>query len=368
MRWLPVAGCRLRRVIPSVERGIWAAGGTMSSSTYTQPFPQIPRSTLGMTTLESRPLGWKAAVHGVFLLAMVAVSASAQSYQPIPAARVADDAKAIDRVAEMSRKDLPVAVLRRIINEDIDLLRGKRSDGTYQYARYDRMESGRFSDSFSIQPADSDRLVQVDIHGQFVYRVILEVPTRRLLVTKNRRLWIDHIDIEYIPEGASATKTQSVKVETWLEPGQSKPIDFAEIARQATVRVFARADKATGYGNLAVTLVEARVFDNPDSPYADAVSSAKAIVRGLDHSDISSIRSMAQRMVVDLRPSEGAPVVRSIDIIAKPVSEPSVTPAPAMPSDVYTELQAIEDLMTGTDAERRQGLDRLHQLLRRLRK
>jgi hypothetical protein len=35
--------------------------------------------------------------------------------------------------------------------------------------------------------------------------------------------------------------------------------------------------------------------------------------------------------------------------------------------DVYAELQSIEDLMTGSDAEKRQGLDRLHQLLRRLR-
>ena len=33
-----------------------------------------------------------------------------------------------------------------------------------------------------------------------------------------------------------------------------------------------------------------------------------------------------------------------------------------------TELQAIEDLLTGTEAERRQGVDRLHQLVRRLRR
>ena len=36
-------------------------------------------------------------------------------------------------------------------------------------------------------------------------------------------------------------------------------------------------------------------------------------------------------------------------------------------SDTLAELQAIEDLLTGTEVERRQGLDRLHQLLRRLR-
>jgi len=41
-----------------------------------------------------------------------------------------------------------------------------------------------------------------------------------------------------------------------------------------------------------------------------------------------------------------------------------MTPAP----DIAAELQSIEDLLTGTEAERRQGLDKLHQLLRRLRR
>jgi hypothetical protein len=35
--------------------------------------------------------------------------------------------------------------------------------------------------------------------------------------------------------------------------------------------------------------------------------------------------------------------------------------------EIYTDLQAIEDLLTGTEAEKRQGLDKLHQLVRKLR-
>ena len=310
----------------------------------------------------------------------IAGAAFAQVPNPsIPIARIADDAKAIDRVAEASRRDLPVSVLRRIIDEDVDLLRGKRADGTYQYASYDRLEASRTDDSFSIDPgsAKDDRLKTAEMRGQFIYRALLELPSRRMLVTKNRKLWIDHVDIEYIPQGSSATKTQSVKVEEWLEPGQSRVIDLAEIARQATVRVFARADKDAGYSNLTITLIQAKIFDNPDSPFADAVASAKAIQRGLERSDVPSIRSMAQRMVVDLRPSEGAPAVRSIDVVARPTATVAATPAPAplpamssqaLPADATAELQEIEDLLTGSEAEKRQGMDRLHQLLRRLRK
>ena len=35
--------------------------------------------------------------------------------------------------------------------------------------------------------------------------------------------------------------------------------------------------------------------------------------------------------------------------------------------ELQTELQLIEDLLTGTDTERREGLDKLHQMIRRIR-
>jgi hypothetical protein len=145
-------------------------------------------------------------------------------------------------------------------------------------------------------------------------------------------------------------------MDAWMEPGQSKNIDFDAIAKQATVRVYARADKESGYGNLVLTLIQARVFDNSDSPYADAVASAKAILRALDHDDIPSIRAMAKRMYNDLQPAAG-PSPKGVEVTAQKDIE----------SEIHTELQAIEDLLTGTEAERRQGLDRLHQLVRKLR-
>ena len=69
---------------------------------------------------------------------------------------------------------------------------------------------------------------------------------------------------------------------------------------------------------------------------------------------------MAQRIVSDLQPMQTAThqVMPTMDVTAPPI---------AASADIQGELQAIEDLMTGTEAERRQGVDRLHQLLRRLR-
>jgi hypothetical protein len=292
---------------------------------------------------------------------MLATAAVAQPAVPI--GRVAEDARVVDRVAELSKRDLPRDLLKRMLDEDVDLLRGKHSDGTYQYASWERLEAGRTEDSFSIQTSAEDKFTKSEVRGDNVYRVVLDMPSRRMIVTRNRPIWIDRVEIDYIPQHSAVTKTQVAKIGAWLQPGDLKPVDIDDIARQATVRVFSRTDPKSGYGNLNVTLIKAKIFDNPDSPYADAVASAKAIERGLDHDDLSSIRAMAQRMAADLQPQ--VPAAHTVDVTAPRVD---VTPSPApVTADLYNELQSIEDLLTGTEAEKREGVDRIHQLLRRLR-
>jgi hypothetical protein len=117
-----------------------------------------------------------------------------------------------------------------------------------------------------------------------------------------------------------------------------------------------------------LTLVEARLFDEPSSPYAESVESAKTILRSIDKDDKGSIRAMAQRISSKLQPSlslsSGNPPAT---IAAIPATSQLEVAAGRSDSETMSELQAIEDLLTGTEAERRQGLDRLHQLLRHLR-
>jgi hypothetical protein len=285
--------------------------------------------------------------------------AAAAATTTVPTAQIALDARVVDRVAEVSKRDLPRDLLRRMIEEDIELLRGKRSDGTYAYATYDRMEAGRKAESYSIE--DAKKSSKLELRGAWIYRLIISSPSRRLLLTHNRHVFIERIEIEYLPAGGSSSKVQTLDVNGWIEPGTSRNVDLEQIARQATARVYVRADPE-GYGNVDLALLEAKIFDNPDSPYTDAVASAKAILRGLENNDVPSIRAMAQRMAGGLQPA--APATASVDVMAPRAEVPPAAPAP----DVAAELQAIEDLLTGTETERRQGLDKLHQLLRRLRR
>lgn len=281
--------------------------------------------------------------------------ATAAATTNVPAAQIALDARVADRVAEVSKRDLPRDLLKRMMENDIELLRGKRSDGSYAYATHDRMEASRQSESFSIE--DAKKSTRLELRGSWIYRLVVSAPSRRMLVTRNRHVFIEKIEIEYLPEGAASSKVQTLDVNGWIEPGTSRNVDLDQIARQATARVYVHADPE-GYGNIELALLEAKIFDNTDSPYADAVNSAKAIVRGVENDDVASIRAMAQRLAHDLEPS--APAASAVEVTA-PRTE---APAP----EVAGELQAIEDLLTGTEVERRQGLDRLHQLLRRLRR
>jgi hypothetical protein len=273
--------------------------------------------------------------------------------------RVGEDAIAIDRVAAASKKDLPRDLLKRIIEEDIDLLRGKRNDGTYEYASFERFDSGRIAQDFSVQYR-KDKMDVLEVKGAFVYRVQVEVPSRRLLVRRNRPVWIERVDLEYLPERGSQSARQSIEVKQWLKPGEFRPVDLPEVARQATVRVVATVEEKSGYGNVEISLIKARIVDNADSPYGDAVASAKAIQRGLENNDVPSIRAMAQRLRHGL---EGGQVGREP---AVPVEMSRPAPVSADPQ-MREELQQIEDLLTGTEPERREGMDRLHQLIRRLR-
>jgi hypothetical protein len=230
------------------------------------------------------------------------------------------------------------------------------------------MEAGRKSDTISVDPERKESVLE--LRDAFAFRLIISVPSRKMLVTKNHRIYIDHVEVESLPQNSSEKKFQTVKLGAWIEPGSAQTIDLDEIGRQAIARVYAHAEGG-GYANVTLTLVEARIFDEPSSPYADAVESAKAILNALKHDDKPSIRAMAQRIASRLQPVSAAG--------AAPIASPPATIA-AIPAtsqmevisgrtdpETLTELQAIEDLLTGSEAERRQGVDRLHQLVRKLR-
>lgn len=287
----------------------------------------------------------------------------------VPVERVATDAQVLDRVAEFSRRDLPTGLLERLVTEDIELLRGRRPDGSYEFASYERFESSRVAADFSAQPR-ADDMQTVELKAANVYRVGLEVPNRRLLIRRNRPVWVERVDVDYVAHGSTQSKQQSFEVKAWLQPGETRSIELPDIARQATVKTVITADPESGYGNIEIALVQARIVDSVTSPYAEAVTAAKAALRAVQGNDATQLRGAAVRMRDALG---GRGPGSSLTVTARP-AEPAPEPAirqgggdRAARVEFQAELQLIEDLLTGSEAERRQGMDRLHQLIRQLR-
>ena len=312
-------------------------------------------------------------------LLLVTISAAAATDRSV-VETVSEDSRVIRRVAQVGGRDMPREVMRKIVQEDIDLLRGKRNDGTYQYAHYEREEADRNEENFRVRKGD--KLTSGQIRGAWVYRLIIEVPNRKLVVAKNRRAYIDRVEIDFQPMEGSARRNEVVPVQEWLVPGDRKEIDIPDIAREAIVKVYARVDEEDkGYSAIDLALLKAKLVDNSDSPYYASVQAAKQLLSSVKNQDAATVRRHAEAMgtSIDARFPLASGTSIAVDAPAPPVTPlPPVTTTTrttttttsleAPPNvEVYMELQAIEDLLTGAEPERREGLDRLHQLIRKMR-
>jgi hypothetical protein len=275
----------------------------------------------------------------------------------VPVEKVRIDTYVVDRVLDASRRSVPSDMLKRVALEDIEMLRGVRADGTYEYAFYDRYEAERHTQSFSIEPRKDDATETVSVTGAFIYKLVIEVPGRRLLVARNRKVWVERVEVDFIAQGQTARASHVIDVKAWLEPGTSRTVELPEIARQMTARVIARADTDAGYGNLVISSVQARIIDDAKSPYAAAVSAAKSLVRAIDGGDTAAMRNHAAAMRSALPAT--AVAGSSMTVVA--------SDAGIERRELQSELETIQDLLTGSDAEKREGLERLHQLVRRVR-
>lgn len=304
---------------------------------------------------------------------LLVTTAAAQAQQTSPAQRVAEDARAVRRIAEASRRDFPSSVIDRIVQEDLDLLRGRQSDGTYQYAHYERVEANRISDRYAVRSSNEADPDVIDVGAETVYRMSISVPNRRLLVARNRRAWIERVELDYTPFGA-VRRSENIEVKKWIAVGESTSVDLPDIAKRVRAKIVARVDEADGGpATIEVGLLQAKLVDNNDSPYFLAVQTLNSLARAADKSDLSSVKTLSAEVVNRLGV---APNV--VAAVATPPPPPPMTrvepPAATTQSleapptiELYMELQAVEDLLTGTEAERREGLDKLHQLVRKLR-
>lgn len=302
----------------------------------------------------------------------------------LPSARAAvnpqlvyDDAKVIRRVVEVTGRSVPRDLIDRIAKQDLEALRGRRLDDTYEFATYEREEASRQTEDFTVGP--KAKASKQHVKADYPYRLVISAPTRRYLVRRNSPVFVERVVLEMSPfEGE--VKYETIDVGEWIQPGTSKSIDLSGIERRASATVFAYVDDKVSVGSLNLALVQAKVVDKPDSPYASSVRNLKLIIDALAREDTSNLNSLANLLIADL--GKRADVSPGVSVSASPArpaqaearppalapAAPDESPLETMPHvEIYMELQSIEDLLTGSEKERREGMDKLHQLIRKIR-
>lgn len=297
-------------------------------------------------------------------LTLTALSFSLNA-QTTAAEQARRDAWALERIADVSRsgRAMPRDVMREIVSESLESLRGAAPDGSYRWARYDRIESERQSDDYSLRPTGVESPDRFESTGELAYGLRIDVPSRRMLVARNRRVFIDRIEVDYRELGAFRD-TQTIEVDRWIEPGDGMEFPLNAITRRATARVIGWADPEER-GNAAVELswLLPTLVDDPASPFASEVGLLKQIRASIDDRDRERAESLSAQLATQL--SQKLEPRSRPDLVVESTA-PSV-PLPISRDELLYELRTLQELMrTGGVSARGTPEERLRELIRRV--
>jgi hypothetical protein len=311
-------------------------------------------------------------VRSLVLVVVAIVSFGVQAHAQANAFLAWEDARAIRRVATVAGKGMPEELLTTMSRSIVESLRGKQPGGTWQWAYYTREEASKAEESFGLKPRKGEENpAPVTLTGTLGYKVRLAVPSRRYLVARNREVEIQRAIVEYTNDKGE-TVTEEFPAGVKLEPGQHTELELKSFAWSPIVRVWAFSDEKLGKkASLSISISEPKLVDNPKSPYFGAVQQAQALPKAIDREDATEVRKLCDSIIATIEGVHPQAAERVNAMITRgEAPAPGAVPAPAaLPSgidkvELNRQLQEIEDLLTGTDAEKSEGMTKLRQLVR----
>ena len=277
--------------------------------------------------------------------------------------RVQRDAWAIERIAQVaeSDRDMPRDLMHSMIDQSLDIMRGASEDGMYRWARYVREEAARDTDRLSLRPTGPDSPDSIESTGDLVYGIRIEVPSRRLLVARNRRAYIDRIEFDFRELGAFR-RQETIQVGAWIEPGDSREFPLPEIARRASVRVIGWGDTdERGSAVVEIVWLHPVLSDDPASPYAGSVTLLKQLRSAVEDRNREQTESIARQLASRIGPSPEAAVRADLVRTEAPQT------LPINRDELLYELRTIDELMrSNTVSPRGTAAERLGDLIRRV--
>lgn len=323
-------------------------------------------------------------VLGILAVLLVSLSAFAQQQSTTePQDNAADkniemlanDLHALARVTGVAEDiNRSRQILLAITDSDIDTLRMPRGDGTYKWASLQREEGGRVRDEKAIEYVYTEKeLRNVLVTGANGYRVEVLVPKKRSTFNANNRVWVRNILVDSTGFDGKITHHE-LPVNAWVNPGDANGVALPEIGKSVKVTAELGVESGNKAAVAEVAIVQAKLVDDPNSPYFPAVkrllqvrelAAAKDINRGaLKNTLDEALLSLPGQL--EKRTAEQAEAARVRKLMAEQGTTTGAINLGDATPDVVNELAEIARLLSGTLQEQTDGRARLDALTTKL--
>lgn len=288
---------------------------------------------------------------------------------------IASDLRTLARVTDVaSNLDDARQILLAIADGDIEQLRGPREDGTYRWASLQREEGGRVTDEKDIERVYTEKeLRYVTVTGANGYRVVVTVPPKRGILTGNNRVWVRNVLVDSTAFDGK-TSHHEIPVNAWVNPGDANGVALPDIGRSVKVTAELGVESGSKKAVAEVALIQARLLDDPNSPWFPAVrrlrqirdfAAAKPINRGFLKNTIDEALLALPGELEKRTAAQAAAAEERKRLALAGETRGSIAVGDATP-DVVKELSEIDRLLTGNLQEQADGRSRLDALLEML--
>ena len=279
------------------------------------------------------------------------------------------DFRALSRIAALA-KDLndQRQVMLAIVDEDLENLRERRPDDTYRWASLQREEAGRVKDQKTVERVQTEKeLREVTVTAPNAYRVEVSVPTKQGVFAKNNRVYIRNVIVDSTGFDGKITHHE-IPVDAWVNPGDENGTVLPEIGKSVKAMVELGVESGDKRAVADVALLEAKLVDDPASPYFPVVQHLLKTREVLTQKDLNRgfLKTTVDEALLSL-PGELDKRMAEQSAVAerRQHASGSVAPGDASP-DVVNTLQEIARLFGGTLQDQTDARTKLQTLINSL--
>jgi len=259
-------------------------------------------------------------------------------------------------------------VLLAITDDDIKSLRMPREDGTYKWASLQREEASRVKDEKTVEQVSTEAMLKsVTVTATNAYRVDITAPKKRALLAENNRVYVRKVLVDSTGFDGKTTHTE-IPVMAWVNPGDTNSVALPEIGKSVKATAELGVESGSKKAVAEVALVQAKLVDDPQSPYFPAVKRLLIIRDAIAESDINRgrVKNAVDEAILAL-PGElekrAADQKRMLE--QRAMAKETITAADASP-DVVTALNEIGRLMNGNVTDQTDARTKLNELIGKL--